>query len=97
MGELPLSSSTKLKNKLTQFLAELETMEVGDTTQKEHKIQQIEMCKNRIAEIRAEYDARIQALQVEMRALEKEIQDMDGEKTHIKAVIETFQKELGIA
>jgi hypothetical protein len=97
IGELPLSSSTKLKNKLTQFLAELETMEVGDTTQKEHKIQQIEMCKNRIAEIRAEYDARIQALQVEMRALEKEIQDMDGEKTHIKAVIETFQKELGIA
>jgi prefoldin subunit 5 len=72
-------------------------MEVGDSSQKEHKMQQIDMCRTRINEIKNEYDARINALQAEMRALEQEIRDMDIEKSHIKNVIETFQKELEIA
>jgi hypothetical protein len=93
----PSSSSNKLKAKLSQFLGELESMEVGDSTQKEHKMQQIDMCRIRISEIRNEYDMRIAALQKEMHALEKEVRDMDTEKTHIKAVIETFQKELEVA
>ena len=89
-----ISSSSKLKSKLTQFLGELESMEVGDESQKTHKIQQIDMCRMRISEIRIEYDTRIRALQWEMQALEQEVRDMDGEKNHIKTVIETFQKEL---
>lgn len=72
-------------------------MEFWDESQKAHKLQQIEMCRMRIAEIRREYDSRIHALQWEMQVLEQEIRDMDGEKTHIKTVIEAFQKELDIA
>ena len=92
-----LSSSSKLKSKLAEFLSELESMEFWDESQKAHKLQQIEMCRMRIAEIRREYDSRIHALQWEMQALEQEIREMDGEKSHIKTVIEAFQKELDIA
>ena len=72
-------------------------MEVGDEGQRAHKMQQIDMCRMRISEIRIEYDNRIHALQWEMQALEQEVRDMEGEKTHIKTVIETFQKELDMA
>ncbi len=96
-GKIHLSSSSKLKLKLSQFLGELESMEVGDEGQRAHKMQQIDMCRMRISEIRIEYDNRIHALQWEMQALEQEVRDMEGEKTHIKTVIETFQKELDMA
>lgn len=86
----------KLKAKLSEFLSELETMEVGDETAKTHKFEQIEMCRQRISEIQIEYDARINALKTEMQALEREIAEMDSEKNHIKNVIQTFQKELEI-
>lgn len=92
-----LSSSSKLKSKLSQFLGELESMEVWDESQKNHKMQQIDMCRMRISEIRIEYDARIHGLQWEMQSLEREVRDMDSEKNHIKTVIETFQKELDMA
>jgi predicted RNase H-like nuclease (RuvC/YqgF family) len=69
-------------------------MEIGDESTKEHKTQQIEMYRTRITELKAEYDMRIQALQVEIQALEREIQSMDTEKSHIKTVIQSFQKEL---
>jgi hypothetical protein len=87
-------NAPRLKAKLSQFLGELESIEVGDQNDRAHKLQQIEMCKQRIVEIRVEYDMRIRALQIEMQALEREIEMMDLEKNRIKNVIQTFQKEL---
>lgn len=87
-------AAPKLKEKLSEFLSELEHLEVTDDTVKIHKLEQIEMCRSRITDIKNEYDARIQALQNEMQALENEVRDMDKEKNHIKNVIQTFQKEL---
>ena len=89
-----LSGAPKLKAKLSQFLSELEGMEMWDIHDKEHKKAQIDMYYTRISEIKAEYDLRIHAFQIEIAELEKDIAEMDREKSHIKTVIETFQKEL---
>ena len=92
-----LSGAPKLKAKLSQFLSELESMETWDTHDKEHKKAQIDMYYTRISEIKAEYDMRIHAFQLEIAELERDIAEMDAEKSHIKTVIETFQKELETA
>ena len=89
-----LTGSPKLKEKLSQFITELESMELEDQSEKTHKRQQIEMYRTRIREIKAEYDMRIRALELEERELEKQIGEMDEEKSRIRNVLTTFQKEL---
>ncbi len=89
-----LTGSPKLKDKLSKFINELESMELEDQSEKNHKRQQIEMYRTRIQEIKAEYDMRIRALELEERELEKQIGEMDEEKNRIRNVLTTFQKEL---
>lgn len=92
-----LTGSPKLKEKLSKFINELESLELEDQSEKDHKRQQIEMYRTRIREIKAEYDMRIRALELEESELEKQIREMDDEKERIRNVLTTFQKELKVS
>ncbi len=87
-------ASSKLKSKLEEFIDELKTLELEDQEVKVKKRQQFDMFRVRAQEIKAEYDMRIHALELEEKALETQITAMDTEKTHIKDVISAFQKQL---
>lgn len=93
-GISSLTTAPKLRAKITEFLGELESLDLGDQADREHKLRQIEMCETRIKEIRLECDARVHALQLEIQALRRDIDSMNEEKTRIKNVIQSFQKEL---
>ena len=80
-------TTSKLKSKLEEFIDELKTLEIK-------KRQQFEMFRVRAQEIKAEYDMRIRALELEEKALENQIAAMDNEKTQIKDVIRAFKLEL---
>lgn len=87
-------TASKLKSKLEEFIDELKTLEIEDQEVKNKKRQQFEMFRVRAQEIKAEYDMRIHALELEEKALENQIAAMDNEKTQIKDVIRAFKKEL---
>jgi predicted RNase H-like nuclease (RuvC/YqgF family) len=92
-----LTGSPKLKEKISKFINELESLELEDQSEKDHKRQQIEMYRTRIREIKAEYDMRIRALELEESELEKQILEMEDEKNRIRNVLTTFQKELKVS
>lgn len=87
-------TTSKLKSKLEEFIDELKTLEIEDQEVKIKKRQQFEMFRVRAQEIKAEYDMRIRALELEEKALENQIAAMDNEKTQIKDVIRAFKLEL---
>lgn len=89
-------TSSKLKTKLEEFIDELSLLEAEDQSTREEKQKQIEMYRARVEEIKAEYDMRIHALEMEEQDLEKQISAMSmaNEKIRIKDVIHAIRTEL---
>ncbi len=89
-------TSSKLKTKLEEFIDELSVLEAEDQSTREEKQKQIEMYRARVEEIKAEYDMRIHALEMEEQDLEKQISAMSmaNEKIRIKDVIHAIRAEL---
>ena len=94
LRNISLPSSSKLKNKLEEFISELHSLDAEDQAVRDAKRNQIAVYQARVDELKAENESRIHALEYEKADLLKEIQEMDNEKNHIQEVITVFKKEL---
>ena len=104
--ELPMSTvgkelarmtrSPRLQGKLVGFIAGLEELSKEEEIVKNEKRKQIESYQTRIQELKAEYEVRIHALELEEADLKKQIATMDEEREHLTQVIDGFKKELEV-
>ena len=91
-----MTRSPRLQGKLVGFIAGLEELSKEEEIVKNEKRKQIESYQTRIQELKAEYEVRIHALELEEADLKKQIATMDEEREHLTQVIDGFKKELEV-
>lgn len=91
-----MTRSPRLQGKLLGFISGLEELSKEEDVVKGEKRKQIESYQLRITELKAEYETRIHALELEEADLKKQIAQMDEEREHLTQVIDGFKKELEV-
>lgn len=91
-----MTRSPRLQGKLLGFISGLEELSKEEDVVKSEKRKQIESYQLRITELKAEYETRIHALELEEADLKKQIAQMDEEREHLTQVIDGFKKELEV-
>ncbi len=91
-----MTRSPRLQGKLIGFISGLEELSKEEELLKNEKRKQIESYKIRISELKAEYETRIHALELEEQNLMEQIVTMDEEREHITQVIDGFKRELEV-
>jgi len=91
-----MTRSPRLQGKLLGFISGLEELSKEEDVVKSEKRKQIESYQLRITELKAEYESRIHALELEEADLKKQIAQMDEERERLTQVIDGFKKELEV-
>lgn len=91
-----MTRSPRLQGKLIGFISGLEELNKEEELLKAEKRKQIESYRIRIRELKAEYETRIHALELEEQNLQEQITTMDEEREHLTQVIDGFKQELEV-